>query len=330
MSESNFPKVIVVIEDLRHALRSSALELLTWGNALGEVTVLTCSEVGDQEAIELQEFGVSKVLRASNVPAENWSLAGVASDVIVSAVKLVGANAVLLNSTFPNKEAAARAGFLLSAGVIIDAASLRFDEDFHLVSDKRVFAGTWDIICRTKTAISLATVRANSIIATRPAAPAAQLVVSDFEVVAQNDWSAVTLVSRSEHQHDSSKPVLAEAPFVVAGGRGTLGDFSGVKRLAEVLGGAYGATRDAVDEGWVDHDAQIGQTGVTIAPRVYIGAGISGAPHHRGGMQAAQVIIAINNDAEAPLVEISDFVVVGDANEILHQAAEYLLENWKK
>ncbi len=95
--------------------------------------------------------------------------------------------------------------------------------------------------------------------------------------------------------------------------------------LADALGAAVGATRDAVYEGW--HDQFVGQTGVTVAPRVYIGAGISGAPHHRGGMQASQVIVAVNNDPECPLFEISDFAVVGDLADVLPQAAEVLREH---
>ena len=116
---------------------------------------------------------------------------------------------------------------------------------------------------------------------------------------------------------------------VVAGGRGTMGDFGPVENLADALGAALGATRDCVDEGWIDHDAQIGQTGVTIAPRLYIGAGISGAPHHRGGMQASEIIVAVNSDPETPIFEICDFAVVGDLADVLPQATE-AIEAYKK
>ena len=116
-------------------------------------------------------------------------------------------------------------------------------------------------------------------------------------------------------------PDLGSASIVVVGGRGTEGDFSVVEELADVLGGAVGATRVATDEGWIGHDAQIGQTGVTIAPRLYVGVGVSGAVHHRGGMQASGTIVAVNSDPDAPIFEIADFGVIGDLFTVVPQAA---------
>ena len=108
---------------------------------------------------------------------------------------------------------------------------------------------------------------------------------------------------------------------VVVGGGGTEGDFTPIEELADVLGAAVGATRVATDEGWIDHSAQIGQTGVTVAPRLYIGAGVSGAIHHRSGMQAAETIVAVNTDPDAPIFELADLGIVGDLTEVLPQAA---------
>jgi electron transfer flavoprotein alpha subunit len=122
----------------------------------------------------------------------------------------------------------------------------------------------------------------------------------------------------------SGRPELSEAQVVVAGGRGTHGDFTALEDLADVLGAAVGATRVATDEGWISRDAQIGQTGTTIAPRLYIGAGISGAVHHRGGMQAAGTIVAVNTDPESPIFEIADFGVVGDLFTVLPQVTAEL------
>jgi electron transfer flavoprotein alpha subunit len=133
--------------------------------------------------------------------------------------------------------------------------------------------------------------------------------------------SAVTVVERAERRAADGRPELSEARVVVVGGRGVEGDFSPVEELADVLGGAVGATRVATDEGWIDHSAQIGQTGVSIAPRLYIGAGVSGAIHHRSGMQAAEVIVAVNTDQDAPIFEFADLGIVGDLTEVLPQAA---------
>ncbi|GAB3217982.1 hypothetical protein GCM10027586_10990 [Kineococcus gypseus] len=113
------------------------------------------------------------------------------------------------------------------------------------------------------------------------------------------------------------RPALAEAEVVVVGGRGTDGDFAPVEELADVLGGAVGATRVATDEGWIGHEAQVGQTGVTISPRLYVGAGVSGAVHHRGGMDASVTVVAVNEDPDAPIFEFADYGVVGDLTEVL-------------
>jgi len=119
----------------------------------------------------------------------------------------------------------------------------------------------------------------------------------------------------------SGRPDVGEAEIVVVGGRGTQGDFSAVEDLADALGAAVGATRDATDEGWMPHEVMVGQTGVTISPRLYVGAGVSGAVHHRGGMQASGLVVAVNNDPDAPIFEFADFGVVGDLFEVLPQAA---------
>ena len=126
----------------------------------------------------------------------------------------------------------------------------------------------------------------------------------------------VTVAEHTERAA-STRPDLGAAHVVVVGGRGTNGDFAPLEELADLLGGAVGATRVATDEGWIDHEAQIGQTGVTVAPQLYIGAGVSGAVHHRGGMQSAGTIVAINNDPEAPMMTKATYAVVGDMHEVV-------------
>jgi electron transfer flavoprotein alpha subunit len=166
------------------------------------------------------------------------------------------------------------------------------------------------------TDVAVLTVRANAVVPE----PAPGPVSTDVEGLSVDvDAPTVRVVSRTPKEHTAGRPTLEEAAVVVAGGRGTNGDFGPVTELADALGAAVGATRDAVFEGWFDQ--YIGQTGVTIAPRLYVAAGISGAPHHRGGMQASQVVVAVNNDPEAPIFEISDFAVVGDLADVLPQAA---------
>src|SRR5690606_25969948 len=124
----------------------------------------------------------------------------------------------------------------------------------------------------------------------------------------------------------SGRPDLATAATVVVGGRGTQGDFTLLEELADVLGGSVGATRVAVDEGWVGHELQVGQTGVTINPVLYISAGVSGAIHHVGGMRAAQTVVAVNEDPDAPLMELADYAIVGDLTSVLPRLTARLRE----
>lgn len=313
--------VLVVLDSADEALRSPALEALTIGRTLGHVTAFTLTAPSEEALDQLAEHGIDRVLLA-DVGDATPQIPAVAAAAVRAAVEQVEAGVVLLTSSFVNKEIAAHAAWLLHAGLIIDAAGVQ-RRDGQIVGSKRVFAATWDTECAVRADVAVLTLRANAI----PPAPAphrSEPVVQGLVVPVAAPRAE--LVDRMVHEAaaDSAgvrRPALAEAAIVVAGGRGTEGDFTPIEDLADALGAAIGSTRDAVDEGWIGHDSQVGQTGVTVAPRLYIGAGISGAPHHRGGMQAAQTIIAVNYDAEAPLAEIADVVVVGDLHEVLPAAA---------
>lgn len=308
---------VVVVATL--PVRSPVLEALTLARELGPVVVLVLGSPQDAAVRTLAAHGAQRVLstdlgEAGHVPA-------VAGRAVATAVESVGADLVLAPSSFASKEVAAHAAFLLDAGLLIDVATIR-SENERYVGGKRVFAGTWDTQCAVTSEIAVVTLRPNAVTAAEVAAPGE--VSPEPLAVDAGLPRGLEVVSRTEHPRDEGRPALAEAAYVVAGGRGTEGDFSAVDALAQTLGAAVGTTRDCVDEGWQPHDAQIGQTGITIAPRVYIGAGISGAPHHHGGMQASQVIIAVNDDADAPLVQIADFAVIGDLQEILPAATAAL------
>ena len=155
------------------------------------------------------------------------------------------------------------------------------------------------------------------------AAEGAPLTAEPLEVPVSAEAAAVHLVSR-EATSVASGPALSEARTVVVGGRGVDGDFDLVRSLAQPLDAAVGATRVACDEGWIERSAQIGQTGETISPRLYIGLGVSGAVHHTSGIQGAGTVVAICDDSEAPIFEMADFGVVGDVTEVVPQLVEEL------
>jgi len=315
--------VVVLLDTPGSALRSPAKELLTLARPLGGVVAVALAEPSAQVVAEASELGAERLLVVD--PAGDVALTPVVAEALAVAVRAVGADVALLTSSFQNKEAAALLAHELGAGLVVDARPDLVEG--RVLATKRVFAGSWDVVSEASSDQVVLTVRANETVA-EPVGQPVPLTPEHLSAAPSPRATAAALVSRTVHPVSAdARPALAEAAIVVAGGRGTLGDFAPVHDLADALGAAVGATRDAVDEGWVEHDAQIGQTGVTIAPRVYIGAGISGAPHHRGGMQASGTIITVNSDPEAPLVEISDLAVVGDLADVLPQAAAAIREH---
>jgi electron transfer flavoprotein alpha subunit len=315
-------RTVLVLLDPATEVRTSVLELLTIARGLGRVEAVALVAPTVEVLAQLGAYGVETVHQAEPardgacVTGDERHLPAVVAAGLAAAVRLTDADVVLLPTSFAAKEAAALAAHELGAGLVIDAASVREGADGRIVAGKRVFAGSWDTECAVTTDVAVVTVRANSAVA-QPAEAAVEPVTEGFAVEVAP--SPVTLLSREVKADTSGRPPLDQAAIVVAGGRGTDGDFGPVEDLADALGAAVGASRDAAFEGW--WDTYVGQTGVTVAPRVYIGAGISGAPHHRGGMQASQVIVAVNSDPEAPIFEICDFAVVGQLADVLPQAA---------
>ncbi|AEI12917.1 electron transfer flavoprotein subunit alpha/FixB family protein [Cellulomonas gilvus] len=305
------------------ALRTPVRELVTLARTLTDGTVhgAWAGATGPDEAA-LAELGALGVGTVHHVTSDaDLHVAPVLAQGLTSLLGATGAAALLVTSTFENKEAAAYVALATGAGVVTDADAVEVVDD-RLVVGKTVFAGSWTSRTAIRTPLAVVALKANSVTATDADVPSSPQVVT-HPVAADAAARRVRLVSRTERPA-TGRPDLGSAHIVVVGGRGTEGDFSAVEELADVLGGAVGATRVATDEGWIGHDAQIGQTGVTVSPRLYIGAGVSGAVHHRGGMQASGTIVAINSDADAPIFEIADLGIVGDLHTVLPQAAAEL------
>jgi len=307
-------------------LRAAVRELVTIARDLGAVEGVWVDDAGTGAPVgpgtvvlhELGELGLGVVV-AVDLAGADPRLTGVVGDALAAVAAGRHAAAVLVTSSFENKEIAATIGVRAGAGVVVDASGVVVQEG-RLVVDKTVLAGTWTTRCAVTTPLAVVAVKAN---AAQPT-PAEVATSPEVEVLAVPSGPAAVTVVEQTPRPASARPALGEAQVVVVGGRGTQGDFSAVEELADVLGGAVGATRVATDEGWIDHEAQIGQTGVTVAPRLYIGAGVSGAVHHRGGMQSSGTIVAVNSDPESPIFEIADLGIVGDLFSVLPQASAEL------
>ena len=322
---------ILVLVDLETSEAGSAptgpsLELLTAARALtsGDVVALSLQPLGEPASAVLSGAGATRLLTADL--GESAHLPATAADAVVAAVGTVQPAAVLVVSDYRGKELAGRAAVLLDSACVSDATALEAGgagDDSVLRASKLVLSGSWS------TTVSVGSAGSAPIIAVRPgiaevsAADGAPLTAEPLEVPVSAEAAAVRLVSR-EATSVASGPALTEARTVVVGGRGVDGDFDLVRSLAEPLGAAVGATRVACDEGWIERSAQIGQTGETISPRLYIGLGVSGAVHHTSGIQGAGTVVAICDDSEAPIFEMADFGVVGDVTEVVPQLVEEL------
>ncbi|MCY0903519.1 electron transfer flavoprotein subunit alpha/FixB family protein [Arthrobacter sp. H14-L1] len=290
-------------------------ELLTLARAAGEPVAALAGPLSPAAHACLGAYGVGRIYQSEQSELFDY-LAAPKADFLAQVAGELQPAAVLLENSAEGKEIAARLGIALSAGVICDAVGL----DAGLHAQKSVLAGSYTVTCRATTAISIITVKSNSVhaeAAVTPAEPVVEAVSVSFGAASL----AAKIIDRSATPA-SGRPELGDARIVVAGGRGVEGNFGPVEELADALGAAVGASRAATDAGWIEHSAQVGQTGKTVSPQLYISAGISGAIQQKAGMQTSKVIVAVNRDAESPIFEIADFGIIGDLFTVLPQATE--------
>lgn len=305
--------VAVLVERRGDEVAQPTLEALTLARSLGRpVAVWLGGDVPADAVATLASYGAEEVRVAGDAAAVRLPSAAAAA----LAAATADAGVVLLVSTFVGKEIATRLALATGAGMVVDAAGARWAGD-RIETTQTVFAATWNVRTRVETERAIVAVRPNTTAAALPDAPGAGTVVTVDVPVGPAARETVVAV---EPQAQPAGVPLAEAAVVVSGGRGTRGDYTLVRELAQLLGGAVGASRDATDEGWIGHEHMVGQTGVTVTPALYVACGISGAVHHRGGMQASGTIVAVNIDPDAPIFEIADFGVVGNLEDVLPQA----------
>jgi electron transfer flavoprotein alpha subunit len=319
MADALSGEILVVVEATREfGVKKVTLELLTLARTLGEPSAVVLGGPGAAAAMadRLGEYGAAKIYAAESEEIDAHLVAPKAT-VLAALAQRVSPAAVLLPSSQEGKEIAARLAVKLDNGLLTDVLDLDGDG----VATQLAFAGSTIVRSRVSKGLPIVTLRPNSV--TPSAAGGSAPPVESLDV-SLTDADKLARVTDRVAEQKGSRPELTEASIVVSGGRGVgnADNFKLVEELADLLGGAVGASRAAVDSGFYPHQFQVGQTGKTVSPQLYVALGISGAIQHRAGMQTSKTIVAVNKDAEAPIFELSDFGVVGDLFKVVPQAAE--------
>jgi electron transfer flavoprotein alpha subunit len=306
-------EILVLVDHVDGEVKKVTLELLTIARRLGEPSAVFVGSGFDAAKDRLAEYGAAKVYVADAEELGTYLVAPVA-EVLAKVAADSSAAAVLLPSGAEGKEIAGRLAVKIGSGLITDATDIVSDGG-TFVAEQPVFGGSTIVKSKVATGTPIITVRPNS--AAPEAAPAAAERVD--VTVELSDAAKAARITERVVEEKGERPDLSAAAIVVSGGRGVGSgeQFSVIEALADALGAAVGASRAVTDAGWYPHQHQVGQTGKTVSPQLYVAAGISGAIQHRAGMQTSKTIVAVNKDPEAPIFELVDFGVVGDLHQVL-------------
>lgn len=322
--------VLAFAEQREGKFKKSAFEITQAARGIADRlgAVLTTVVVGDAvESIlpELAGYGAKRVVAVQDSRLHYYSTTAYAK-IVAEVARREESTVIFLPASQMGKDIAARLGAKLEAGIASDCIALTVDGS-EIIATRPVYAGKAFIDVKVNSPVKIFTLRPN--VFTANPVDGAALNIEKFNIALTDvDFSAkVTSVKIAE-----GRPDVTEASIIVSGGRGLKGPehFHLVEKLADVLGGAVGASRAVVDAGWRPHDEQVGQTGKTVSPTLYIACGISGAVQHLAGMSSSKYIVAINKDKDAPIFQVADYGVVGDLFEVLPVLTEELKKSLGK
>lgn len=319
-------KILAFIESRDNKIKNSGFETASTAVKLGgetasEVEALLIGGSVSSLAGELGAYGIEKVWIVEDARLEKYSTTAF-SKILSEAAKQAGADTVILSATAMGKDMAPRVAARLEAGLVVDCTEIR-SEGGNIIATRPVYAGKAFIDVKVNSPLKIFSLRPNVFKPVKVDGVTAEPVKLPLEL-SDTDFA----VQVKEVVVSSEKLDVTEADIVVSGGRGLKGpeNYHLVEDLAKILGGAHGASRAIVDAGWRPHGEQVGQTGKTVSPSLYIAVGISGAIQHLAGMSSSKCIVAINKDKDAPIFQIADYGIVGDALEIMPA----LIEECKK
>jgi electron transfer flavoprotein alpha subunit len=306
--------ILAVLEQRENILKKSAFEVITTASGLGkDLGLKTQAVVVGNDVNNLNEvakYGISDLTLFKNAGLTNYSSSAY-TEVVVNFAKEIDAEYIIFSDTSLGKDLAPRVAVKLNAGCLIDCVSLRAS-DGSVIATRPIYAGKALMEVKVTSPVKVITIRPNVFKALPVDGGILNQTTKD---VASPDLSTRVV----EFKKSEGKMDVAEADIIVSGGRGLKApeNFKLVEELADALGAAVGASRAAVDAGWRPHREQVGQTGKTVSPSLYVACGISGAIQHLAGMSSSKYIVAINKDKEAPIFSVADYGIAGDVFEIL-------------
>jgi electron transfer flavoprotein alpha subunit len=308
-------KILAVLEQREGTIKRSGFEAASTAAKLAKDlnTSADAVVVGDviSNINEISKYGVQKIIHLKNSELANYSSSGY-TEVITNLAKETNYDILILSNTSLGKDLAPRLSIKIEAGCVVDCVKLNLSGG-DIILTRPTYAGKALIDVKILSDKKVITLRPNVFKAQVAESPAATEIVIN-EISGVNLKSKVTSYKKSEGKID-----VAEADIIVSGGRGMKGpeNFHLIEELAESLGAAVGASRAVVDAGWRPHNEQVGQTGKTVSPTLYVACGISGAIQHLAGMSSSKYIVAVNKDKDAPIFNVADYGITGDLFEII-------------